>query len=311
VNNDIAHQPSRIPRIAWAIFMITLALAILPAATLRADRAEEDALRKSTRDAALERGMSAVDAKSWKLAAQYFEEARKANPGDPEVLFKLALATDRIGRRELLAIAWYRAFLATVPDAQTVARVKKQILVLEMRAEAKLLALLQTIEKTADMITDTKEKSGWFKDIARMQAELKDLVGQMEGSGDGQQAASTKAENIGEWTHRAHFWQEEQVIVNFDGFLKEQQGKSPAEATKVLIEAARELQFAVLLTRGAREEQQCLICVFGPSPSRILISRWFRPVAKVGTIRRRRSAYIWRTIPAGVLLRRSTDAAPP
>ena len=257
MNTVLTHQLSRMSRLAWSVAMIFIAIAVLPMATLRAEETDAEASRIARRDAAMQRGMLAVDAQSWTLAAQYFEQARKADPGSPEVLKNLALATDHMGGRELPTLAWFQAFLATEPDAPTAATVRQRILALEVDVEAKLFALFQTAEETARMIADADEKSARIKDIARMQAELKRIVGQVEGSEDGQkpgQTASMKAENIGEWTRRAHYWREKQVIVNFDGFLRGQQGRSPAEATKVLVEAAGELKFAVFLAWYAPRE---------------------------------------------------------
>ncbi|MBC8875827.1 MAG: hypothetical protein H8E44_40900 [Planctomycetes bacterium] len=262
MNTVFTYLPSRMSRHAWALVIALVTVAVLPTAILWAEEAETDASRNARREAAMERGMLAVQAESWKLAAQYFEVARQADTCSPEALRNLALANDRMGGRELPALAWFQAFLATEPDAPTAAMVRKRILALEIGVEAKLLSLLQAAEKTARLITDADEKSARIKDIARMQAQLKEIVGQVEGSEDGQkpdQAASKKAENIREWTRRAHYWREKQVIVNFDGFVRGQQGKSPAEATRVLVVAALELKVAVLLARSAPVPRENLV----------------------------------------------------
>ncbi len=171
----LAHRHSLMPRLAWALTVILLAIVALPTTTLRAAETEAEGSRNTRREAAMERGLLAVKEESWKLAARYFEEARKADAGSPEALRNLALATDRMGGRELLAIAWYRVFLATGPDAHTAAAVKQRILALEVKAEAKVLALLQTTEETTRMMTDADEKSERFRDIAKIQAELGDF----------------------------------------------------------------------------------------------------------------------------------------
>lgn len=164
-------------RSAWKCLAIIVMILSLPTSKLDADEAdsETDSSWIARRDAAMQRGMLAVQAESWKLAARYFEEARKADPGSAAVLKNLALANDRIGGRELLSIAWYRAFLSTNPDARTEEAVRQRIKALDVMAEGKLISLLQTIEETTGMITDNKEKSERFRGISYVQAKLGDF----------------------------------------------------------------------------------------------------------------------------------------
>ena len=80
---------------------------------------------------AMTRGMAAAEQQEWDLAIKYFSEARKAAPTWPSAQFNLALAYDSAGGRELNAIAWYRAYLASAPNAANAQQVRAQIVKLE------------------------------------------------------------------------------------------------------------------------------------------------------------------------------------
>jgi len=77
------------------------------------------------------RGMAAAEQQEWDLAIKYFSEARKAAPTWPSAQFNLALAYDSAGGRELNAIAWYRAYLASAPNAANAQQVRAQIVKLK------------------------------------------------------------------------------------------------------------------------------------------------------------------------------------
>ncbi len=75
-----------------------------------------------------------------------------------------------------------------------------------------------------------------------------------EGLGDGKtldREVCTKIENICKWTHQAAEWQKMPEIINFDGFLRDQQGKGPKEASRFLESAADDLKDALLMAKTA------------------------------------------------------------
>ena len=82
---------------------------------------------------AILRGKAAAQQQKWDLAIKYFGEARKAAPNSPHVLFNLALAYDKSGGKEFLAIAWYRAYLTSAPNAPDAEEVRSRIEILKVK----------------------------------------------------------------------------------------------------------------------------------------------------------------------------------
>ena len=68
--------------------------------------------RAKTAQGFLARGRAAAKRNQWDDAVAQFTRAREHTPTDPEVLYSLALAHDRAGGRELVAIFCYEAALA-------------------------------------------------------------------------------------------------------------------------------------------------------------------------------------------------------
>ncbi len=89
------------------------------------------------------RGLAATRQQDFVLAIKYFKQANEANPYSAHVLFNLALAYDKTGGQELLAIAWYRAFLAIAPKAVNADQVRKKIGDLEVKIESDIRKLIK------------------------------------------------------------------------------------------------------------------------------------------------------------------------
>ena len=116
---------------------------VAPAAAALPPEAEDAFLRAEV----------AVEQEDWALAIKYFEQARRHSHENAEVLVRLALAHDTVGGRDVLAIAWYRAYLAATegnPDAQELrTRVKKSIIKLETQIEVSCRGLIREARKAA------------------------------------------------------------------------------------------------------------------------------------------------------------------
>jgi len=76
---------------------------------------------------AMKNGIIAAKQQDYLLAARYFQDARKIAPDSPEIFFNLGLAESKIPGRELRAIAWFGAYLASTTNAPNAAAVKDQI----------------------------------------------------------------------------------------------------------------------------------------------------------------------------------------
>jgi tetratricopeptide (TPR) repeat protein len=122
-------------RSSRALFLALL----LVSAPARAAAAE--AVPEAAREA-FERGVIAAEGQQWLAALRYFGEAQKAAPASPAVMFNLGLAYGKAGR-ELIGIAWLRAYLAAQPQAPNGNAVGKEILRLEIATEEKIARVIQ------------------------------------------------------------------------------------------------------------------------------------------------------------------------
>lgn len=93
---------------------------------------------------ALKRGFAMAQRQRWALAIRYFGNAQELAPTDPVVLFNLALANDRAPGRNVVAAAWYRAFLAGAPTAPNAEKVRARVVDLEIESEAVVVDMLDT-----------------------------------------------------------------------------------------------------------------------------------------------------------------------
>jgi len=126
---------------------------------------------------AMTRGMAAAKQADWNLAIKYFKKAQKKLPSDPRILFNLALAYDKAGNRETIAIPWYQAYLAAAPDASNREAVKKRIIELDVNLESRIRKLLVWGHSVVDQLID--DRATMYGKIALAQYEIGDLSGAM------------------------------------------------------------------------------------------------------------------------------------
>ena len=84
------------------------------------------------------RGVAAAGQKDWKLAIKYFGQAREEAPTWPDALYNLAYSHQQAGGRELIVIAWYRAYLAAAPGADDADKVRIWIAEREIKVESRV-----------------------------------------------------------------------------------------------------------------------------------------------------------------------------
>jgi hypothetical protein len=89
-----------------------------------------------------DKGMAAAGQNEWDLAIKYFSEVEKGQPFYFPVYFNLALAHSKAGH-ELAAMAWFRAYLLSVPKAPEKTQIEKELTSLEVANEAKIRKLLK------------------------------------------------------------------------------------------------------------------------------------------------------------------------
>ena len=129
---------------------------------------------------AMDRGLAAAKQKEWELAIKYFSEAQKAAPTSPKALFNLALAYDSAGGRELITIAWYRAYLAALPNAANAKQVEKRIIELEIKVEATIGKLIRKAMTATARLPDESSKIEAYTAIAEAQTKAGDIAGAKE-----------------------------------------------------------------------------------------------------------------------------------
>jgi tetratricopeptide (TPR) repeat protein len=145
---------------------------VLAAAQLRK---EKSPLPQATQQA-MNRGLSAAKQKEWALAIRYFSEARRKSPQTPKIIYYLALAHANAGGHELTAIAWFRAYLSVAPNSPVIAKVRKQILDLEIKSEGRALKLLHMAVRSARTLKSKWSRQSQLSAISGIMARLGDLT---------------------------------------------------------------------------------------------------------------------------------------
>jgi tetratricopeptide (TPR) repeat protein len=127
-----------------------------------------------------ERGIAAAEQGEWKLAVEYFNKAQWKAVGSPEGLFNLALACSNAGGRDVLAIAWFRTYLAASSDSANAEQVRKEILKLEIRVEATVRKLFSKANDTAAIVVDDRDKAKAYGKIVDARIQVGDIAGARE-----------------------------------------------------------------------------------------------------------------------------------
>ncbi len=81
----------------------------------------------------------AASQKDWAVAIDYFDQARRVAPLQPQPLYYLGLAETQIPGRELRAIVWLEVFLALVPQDAEATNVRQVISEMEVRVRKNLV----------------------------------------------------------------------------------------------------------------------------------------------------------------------------
>ena len=127
-----------------------------------------------------ERGIAAAEQGEWGLAVAYFNKAQWKALGSPGVLFNLALACSNAGGRDVLAIAWFKAYLAVAPNAANAEQVRKEVLKLEIRVEATVRKLFGKANDTAAMVVNDSDRAKAYGEIVYARIQVGDIAGARE-----------------------------------------------------------------------------------------------------------------------------------
>lgn len=154
-------------------FMSVVTLVLLALSASRPAPAEE--LPPQARDA-LQKGNEAVQQRQWLLADQQFKIAVEAAGSDPEVMLALARFSEQKGGRDLIAIAWYRAYLPTRTEAKEREQITARIAALEQRVGNTSKNILEKALSAASNVP-TNDRASVLSNIAVVQAKTGDLSG--------------------------------------------------------------------------------------------------------------------------------------
>jgi hypothetical protein len=159
--------------------IVIIALAVWAKTALLQDA---DAPLSGKAKEAFEEGLAAAGVKDWPKAIAGFRRALESSPMSSEALFNLALACDKAGGRELVAIPWYRAYLTLAKDPQRIDAVRSRIRQLEEKVVSDSRSILSwSVGLVSEYVGEGLEKDNAqfqsYMQISRAQAEAGDYDG--------------------------------------------------------------------------------------------------------------------------------------
>ncbi len=161
---------------------IVAALVLLAVGAAHAQGAPQ-AERPREAQEALARGFAFAQEKQWTLAIRYFRAAQQSAPTDPAILLNLGLANQQLSGRELVAAAWYRAFLAGAPKVRESDEVRRQLTKIEIASETTIQKLLDAAGAVAQHWPDAKDQQKIFESLSRARAVAGDVAGAQQLAG--------------------------------------------------------------------------------------------------------------------------------
>ncbi|MBL7050382.1 MAG: hypothetical protein ISR96_12785 [Nitrospira sp.] len=126
------------------------------------------------------RGLAAAGENDWESAINYFSQAWKEARTWPDVLYNLGYSHQQASGQELIAIAWYQAYLTTSPDAEDANQVREWIVELEVKIESRVRSLIKKIKKISSLNISSLKDYSVIDDLAGILAKLGDIDGARE-----------------------------------------------------------------------------------------------------------------------------------
>jgi len=121
------------------------------------------------------RGLSVAEQENWELAIKYFGEAREEAPAWPDPFYNLAYSCRQAGGRELIAIAWYHAYLAAASGTADTDQVRAWIVELEVRIESRVRMLIRGVKDAYSSMGQSSPPGLEALELARALAYLGDF----------------------------------------------------------------------------------------------------------------------------------------
>lgn len=124
----------------------------------------------------LNQGVESAKQQKWDEALSFFHKARQIDPLSPRVAFNSALVSDK-AKRELLAMAWYRFYLALVPGVDNAPQVLARFPGLETATRNKIQKLKQLAHDAVKAVPNPSELDKYNVTFAIAQAITGDIEG--------------------------------------------------------------------------------------------------------------------------------------
>ena len=121
------------------------------------------------------RGLSVAEQENWELAIKYFGEAREEAPAWPDAFYNLAYSCRQAGGRELIAIAWYHAYLAAASGTADTDQVRAWIVEFEVRVESRVRMLIRGVKDVYSSMGQSSPPGLEALELARALAYLGDF----------------------------------------------------------------------------------------------------------------------------------------
>ena len=121
------------------------------------------------------RGLSVAEQENWELAIKYFGEAREEAPAWPDAFYNLAYSCQQAGGRELIAIAWYHAYLAAASGTADTDQVRAWIVEFEVRVESRVRMLIRGVKDVYSSMGQSSPPGLEALELARALAYLGDF----------------------------------------------------------------------------------------------------------------------------------------
>ena len=121
------------------------------------------------------RGLSVAEQENWELAIKYFGEAREEAPAWPDPFYNLAYSCRQAGGRELIAIAWYHAYLAAASGTADTDQVRAWIVEFEVRVESRVRMLIRGVKDVYSSMGQSSPPGLEALELARALAYLGDF----------------------------------------------------------------------------------------------------------------------------------------
>ena len=148
--------------------VVLLVLALVLSRSVSAEEANEGTVESlsAETEALIESGMEAIKDGQWDQAIKSLTEVQAEAPKSYKILYNLGIANAEAGERDVIAIAWFNAYLAAVPDALEREQVLEQLENLKIKVNASIVKMLRMADVEAAKITDEQMKFETYRAIA-------------------------------------------------------------------------------------------------------------------------------------------------